>query len=244
MADKVSPGQMVPRSAALWNNLIGAANEYAARQLGEAATQQSSGITTDIIKIKNSSGGQIRRGEVLEISGFLLTNVVREALWFDGDTPDTTRPFAVALQDIPSGSIDRAQISGACVALVNVTDADHGYAAVADTELVLQSGDGGLRILHKPTGTGELMCAILLSSLGEEKKRLCRFTLDDDLTTSDASQDATIITQYGQGVEHTATAITVYNLETSSAGVYLFAGDSGDAGLAYYDEDDHWIILQ
>lgn len=167
MADKVSAGQPIPRSAALWNNLIGSANEYAGRQLGQPGGRNTQPIATDIIKIKNSSGTAIRLGEVLEISGFLLASVVRDSLWFDGDTPDTTRPFAIALQDIPDGSIDRAQVSGACVALVNVTDEDHGYAVVADGELVLQSATTGpIRILFKPTGTDEFTCAVLFAPAG------------------------------------------------------------------------------
>ena len=162
MADKVTPGQSIPRSLNLWNNIIGSANEYAQRQLGEPRPTASTPIQTDIIKIKNSSGVQVRLGEVLELSGFLLTGVVRESLWFDGDTPDGTRPFAIALQDIPGDSIDVAQVSGACVALVNVTDAGHEYAEVASGEPVLQSAaTGPVRILYKPTGTGEKTCAVL-----------------------------------------------------------------------------------
>lgn len=162
MADKVSAGQPIPRSAALWNNLIGAANEYAARQLGQPGGAKTPLIPTDVIKIKNSSGTQIRLGEVLEISGFLLTNVLRDSLWFDGDEPDGTRPFAIALQGIPTTSIDRAQVSGVCPALVNVTNEDHSYATVAAGEPVLQSAAGGpVRILYKPTGTGEKLCAVV-----------------------------------------------------------------------------------
>lgn len=167
MADKVSPGQPIPRSATLWNNIIGSANEYAVRQLGQPGGRQSASIPTDVIKIKNSSGSLVRLGEILEISGVLLTDVLRTALWFDGDTPDTTRPFAIALQNMPTGAIDRAQVSGVCVALVNVTDEAHGYAAPADTEPVLQSAAAGpIRILYKPTGTAEALCAVVFASTG------------------------------------------------------------------------------
>ena len=164
MADKVAAGQPIPRSANLWNNIIGCANDYALRQLGQPGVQSPQPIPTDIVKIKNSSGSHVRLGEVLEISGFLLTAVKRDSLWFDGDTPDATRPFAIAMQDMPTDAIDRGQVSGICVALVNVTDADHDYAEVVSGEPVLQSSDSGpLRILFKPTGTGEKTCAVLLA---------------------------------------------------------------------------------
>ena len=178
MADKVSAGQPIPRSASLWNNIIGSANAFAAQQLGQPGGRNTQPIPTDVVKIKNSSGSHIRLGEVLEISGFLLTNVLRDSLWFDGDEPDGTRPFAIALQDIPDGSIDRAQVSGVTVALVNVTDADHGYATTEDGEIVLQSADiGPIRILYKPTGTGEKTCAVLFDHF--PPGRLWRVTLNE-----------------------------------------------------------------
>ena len=167
MADKVSAGQPIPRSASLWNNIIGSANAFAAQQLGQPGGRNTQPIPTDVVKIKNSSGSHIRLGEVLDISGFLLTNVLRDSLWFDGDEPDGTRPFAIALQDIPDGSIDRAQVSGVCVALVNVTDEDHGYAETRDGEIVLQSAaTGPVRILYKPPGTAEALCAVVFASVG------------------------------------------------------------------------------
>jgi hypothetical protein len=167
MADRVSSGQPIPRSANLWNNIIGSANEYASRLLGQPSGTSSQPNPTDVVKIKNSRGSHIRLGEVLEISGFLLTNVLRTSLWFEGSTPDATHPFCIALQDIPIASIDRAQVSGACVAWVNVTNANHGYAQVTNGNVVLQSSsDGPVRILYKPTGTGEKMCAVLLGAQG------------------------------------------------------------------------------
>ena len=164
MADKVAAGQPIPRAANLWNNIIGCANEYALRQLGQPGSQAAQQTTTDIVAIKNSSGAHVRLGEVLEISGFLVSSVERGRLWFDGDEPDGTRPFVVALQDMPTSTIDRAQVSGVCVALVNVTDAGHGYAEVVSGEPVLQSAStGALRILYKPSGIGKKTCAVLLA---------------------------------------------------------------------------------
>jgi len=247
MADKVSAGQPIPRSANLWNNIIGCANDYALRQLGQPGSQFSQPIATEVVKIKNSSGAQVRRGEVLEISGFLLTDVVRESLWFDGDTPDGTRAFVVALQDIPGGSIDRAQVSCVCVALVNVTDAGHGYAVVEDGEPVAQSAESGpIRILYKPTGTGEKTCAVLIgvSAAAVQKKAFCRFTLDAALANTDATEDATIVSQKGYGTSHASTAITVNNPADETNGDYTYSGASGASGGAFYDEgEDEWWIF-
>jgi hypothetical protein len=76
------------------------------------------------------------------------------------------------------------------------------------------------------------------------KKRLVRFTLNEALTTSDQFKAATITHQYGPGIDHTETTITVFNMLTHSPGTYLFEGDSGDAGLAMWDSDSNFIIIQ
>lgn len=77
-------------------------------------------------------------------------------------------------------------------------------------------------------------------------RTLVRFTLDFALTTSDSVQTATLTDQYGMGVDNdtSAGAALVYNMETSSAGTYLFEGNSGDAGLAIWDKDNQYRIIQ
>lgn len=247
MADRVSPGQPIPRSAVLWNNIIESANDYARRsRLGEAGGSVSLPNPTDVVKIKNSTGGHIRAGEVLEITGFLLGNVRRTELWFDGDTPDATHPFAIALQDIPSTAIDRAQVSGVCVALVNVTDAAHGYAYVEDAEKVAQSAvTGPLRILHKPTGTGEKICAVLFEfGATDTGPHWIEFELTEALATSDASADADVVSGYGPGLPVAETAVTVLNLATDTESVYMYEGAIGAIGLAIHKGGTNYQIFQ
>lgn len=77
-------------------------------------------------------------------------------------------------------------------------------------------------------------------------KTLVRFTLDVALTTADASQTATITDQYGMGVDNTTASggIIAHNMETSAAGTYMFEGNVGDAGLAIWDRDNEYRIIQ
>jgi len=84
---------------------------------------------------------------------------------------------------------------------------------------------------------------VIVSDFG--KKKLIRFTLAEDLTTSDGDATATIQTEYGIGAAGTSGAgnITVHNLLTHTAGVYTFFGDNGDAGWAYHDSEDDYIII-
>jgi len=78
------------------------------------------------------------------------------------------------------------------------------------------------------------------------KRTFCRFVLVNALTTSEASETATIMQQYGPGVDHDASSsIVVHNLLSHGAGVYVFQGDAGDAGYAFYDSRERkWYIVQ
>ena len=82
-------------------------------------------------------------------------------------------------------------------------------------------------------------------SLAVSRKKLVRFTFAQSMTTADASKTATITNQYGPGIDGPtgAGAITVYNLLTHTAGVYVFEGDIGDAGLACHDSGNDYRIL-
>lgn len=83
------------------------------------------------------------------------------------------------------------------------------------------------------------------SQLGDDQKKpICRFTLDAALTTAQATKAATITHQYGPGLTHTTTAITVQNFLTKTAGTYEYHGASGAAGKAFYNPADKtWHIF-
>lgn len=73
---------------------------------------------------------------------------------------------------------------------------------------------------------------------------LCRFLLLEDLTTSMDRADAEITNQWGPGPRHNySDTIKVFNLETHETDVYKFSGSEGDAGIAYWDQGQKWIIL-
>ena len=77
-------------------------------------------------------------------------------------------------------------------------------------------------------------------------KPIIDFALTAALGTNEASESATIVAQFGHGRSNPNTssgAITVYNLETSTAGVYLFEGVSGAKGRAAWDSGNNYRIL-
>lgn len=124
-------------------------------------------VATDIVTLKNSSGGAVRRYEVLQIRNeFALTTVTREHIWLVGETPTAPgSPFGVALEPINATELRPAQVSGVCPALINIVNATDTYADLEAGSKVLQSTSSATstRILYKPSGTGEKLCVVLLS---------------------------------------------------------------------------------
>jgi hypothetical protein len=119
---------------------------------------------TNWVTIKNSSGANRRQGEILEFTGLALTDLTSRQLMLTGGSPTLANAFGVLNSPVANNEISPdCQVSGGCVGLVNVTDANHGYAVVQSATYVLQSADTGtVRIMWKPSGTGEKTCALLI----------------------------------------------------------------------------------
>lgn len=78
-------------------------------------------------------------------------------------------------------------------------------------------------------------------------KQFVRFTLDEELGTGDENKLASITDQCQWGpnpIYHcSAIKIHVHNQLGSDDGVYIFKGKEGDAGLAAWDQNNHWRII-
>src|SRR5262245_24742246 len=131
--------------------------------LGDGSDRATPSADSNVVNAKNTSGADRRKGEILEFSGSPLNDFKDGLLWLNGEQPQHAKSFGVLLQAVPNGKFQDCQVSGVCSALVNVTDTNHEYAAPRNSNAVLQSGAvGPVRILHKPSGTGEKTCVVRL----------------------------------------------------------------------------------
>ena len=112
------------------------------------------------------------------------------------------------------------------------------YGTKVDS-FVLETGTGLVAIASCGLTNVFLMDFVRSAGL----KQMCRFTLDEAMTTSDEHKEATITAQYGQGASHASNDITVYNLLASDSS-YVFEGVEDAAGLAYWDSGTNWYIVQ
>lgn len=161
-AGKKSPGsRFTPPPATIWNNMIDAGRAWADSQLSSPGGPPLRPRETDIIKIRNDSGALRRKGEILKIDGKALDEVNAEHIWLLGVVPTTDCYFGILREPAGTSVVAPLQVSGCCMALVDIVDVDHTRADVVDGEYVLTSSDSGpIEILYAPESTGEQTCVV------------------------------------------------------------------------------------
>ena len=223
-AGKASPGSpFVPPPAVIWNNMVDAGRAWADGQLNNGAPTPNRPRATDLIRIKNDCGANRERGEILLISGKAITDLAEESIWLLGDTPTANGYFAILKQPIQSGEVGTAQVSGCCLAIVDMLDADHTRAKPSAGEYLLESStDGPIEIIYSPGLTGEQECVVRFgSSGGGGGGSLFRFELTADYntgTTVAATIKSMAGSTVGTGVSLTDPELIFFGLVSGSKG--------------------------
>lgn len=150
-----------PPPAAVWNNMIDAGRAWADSQLDSPGGPPTRSRPTDIIKIKNTSGDARRTGEVLKIEGKSLDTITAEHIWLMGVEPTADCYFGILKKPVADDGIEQLQVSGCCMALIDIQDVDHRRADIVAGEYVLQSSNSGpIEILYALESTGEQTCVV------------------------------------------------------------------------------------
>lgn len=219
----------------LWNRVVDSMLDYERRQLGDAVKSKSGRVSTDCVKVINASGGDLDRGSVLRCNGDINTGLDEyeaASLWFTGSTPNTNDKWGILRKPLPYGveEYGELQVSGVCIARVNVLDANHTHAKPKDGETYLESAaEGPLAILDKPTGTGELECVVVFRP---KKSSVVRFALAEPLLLGGEAAAYTVI--WNGSAYATDTAITVKDF-TATPGTWQ--GNTGFVGWATLPDD-------
>lgn len=181
MTRKVQPGQRwQPPPAAQQNAWDEAAEDYARNhRLSEGGPPQlRRPISTDVIKIKNDTGDDLSRGAVVRLSTTPLYRTAAiwggdglqpDKIWLSGVTPQdsftTWGRYGILRDPVKYRGIGPCQVSGVCVAKIDVRDTDDRFATWADDSTLLVSTDAGqavCELLQSATSTGEQNLAVRL----------------------------------------------------------------------------------
>ena len=236
---KVLPGDdFNPPPAPIWNNMVDAGRAWADGRFSSPSPNPIRPRETDIIKAKNTSGAVRRLGEILRISGKAIETVTDENKWLLGVEPTDDGYFGILKEPAENNGLASLQVSGCCMALVNVTDADHKRALSVEGEYVLQSGSSGpIELLYAPSGTGEKTCVVRFSNGYQEHAVI----LDANLAAAShaltgASSCLATVCAWDPGVSdyiETARQITVWNHAEATSHV------TDTFGIARWI-DGHW----
>lgn len=197
---KASSGQpFKPPPARIWNDMVDAGRAYREGLFNVNAPKPTRPRETDVLKVRNSSGADRARGEILSFNGSVLSECTPENIWLIGEEAEIGESFGVLRYAIEDGEITECQVSGICIAKIDVLNLTHKYANVPSAGgYMLESSDSGpVAILYKPNSIGEHDCVVLLNSPPEI--RLVRFQLKQGFATGTAS--ATLKTMEGVVIE-------------------------------------------
>lgn len=138
------------------------------------------------VRAANSTGSVIYEGNVVELDDAAIKPPQRDSIRFSVTTPTEAstaaggraKGFGIALRPIPNNDDGQVQVSGVCLATINVTDEEHAFADVADGETALQSAtEGPVSIVYKPSGTGtKTKCVIVFGTHVPQTIRLFELT--------------------------------------------------------------------
>lgn len=198
------PGEKIRISANAWNRFLNAAKWVEAHREQIAAQPKRETPEGQIALVRNDSGTDKNRGDVLGIGDPVFDPGDSEPAFLRriavaGVVPsDHAARFLVLAEPIASGKVGRAWIAGACPALIEVDDESDDLADVVDG--ALKSGPkGSAKILWKEAGTGSNKWALL--RLGTPLPRRHFAEITDPYLAQGGDAHADLLDELGEPIE-------------------------------------------
>lgn len=210
--DRATPGREMVIHAETWNRLLECLADYEKnKRKPKRNKDEPLPIPTDCIKVKNISGADRSEGQVLELGTFLLTTVKKTNPWFNADTVSHNggKSYCLLKEPIKSNKFGIAQVSGVCVAKVDIQATTDRYAYVVNSSLNLKSGEAGqFKLIGPCTSTGVQTAVVGFAEYG----RLIRLCKADADIAKDASGTVSLweyngTTEADTGINITAKAL-------------------------------------
>jgi hypothetical protein len=177
MADsfrKVRPGEPLAIPAAAYNAFVDAARESQARRLGQEQGSQQASRQTGIVFVRNDSGEDRERFDILGIETPIFTptddeDAFKNQVALKGIIPtavDHTGKFVILLEPIAAGEVGRACIAGVCPAWLYIADEGHTFADVydGDATMLRSAPTGSAQVIWKEEGTGPLWAVVRIGN--------------------------------------------------------------------------------
>lgn len=244
---RVQPGDTLEIRASTYNTVVDAVKSLQANRPGRQHQNQPALAQSGIVLVRNDSGTDRGRFDVLGIAGSVFGSSSPEfpnRIVLSGATPtaDHGLGFVILQEPIAAGRIGTAVISGITQARVNVENSGDTIAGLdaSDPTRLTTSVPGTALILAVDSGAGTQWGIVNVGAALAHQARWIEFTTTEAFATTDADVDVDDVV-YHDGYEPDTAITTVYNKAISSD--YLYEGDDNDCGDARYDpEDDKYRI--
>lgn len=178
---EVSRGQPFKPSASAWNSFVRAAKSHRMQERGKTGgdgfEDSIDPALTCLVKWTGSSIDTLAAHSVLAY-GDAIINVPSDNKFlaqqrpiFEASAPAAaTDQFVITTEPIVGQQIGRAVCAGLAVVKVNVSDAGHTRAVpvASETDYLASAASGGVPILYKESGTGELWAVVRIDEGGGE----------------------------------------------------------------------------
>lgn len=161
--EKAKRGDPLVIPAATFNTFIDAARDFQGRQRSTRRAAVHEQRDSGIVLVRNDSGADRERFDVLGISGVIITPAAnlaefkqRPALVGEVPTAEHRGRLVVLAEPLPAGAIGRAYAAGVCIARVDMLTEEQATADVKvnDPAALESSSSGALQILWVEAGTG------------------------------------------------------------------------------------------
>lgn len=169
---KAQSGEPLRIPAATFNAFIDAARDFQMRRQSQTAEAVQSFRQAGIVLVKNDSGADRERFDVLGIDGPLIgpddnLDEFQNRVVLQAKTPrhtDHLGRFVVLLEPVREGQIGLAYLDGVCPARLDVQDEDHAFADIQDDDAsaLVSRDDGAASILWKEAGLGDKWAVVQL----------------------------------------------------------------------------------
>lgn len=230
---RAQAGSPLRISAGDYNVAVDAGQWFAQQQaLGRGGSPLSVPVNPCVVRVRNDSGGDLTSGSVVEIGAATVT-VQRQYLWFSAAARSGNDPFCgVLLESIPEDKYGDCQISGVCMADIDVVDTDNTHARVVPGSTQLKGDFGGwCRIVYKPSGTGVKSCAVLL---GHTEQTVRKAKASGTITAGSTGTANVYINGSSRG------SVTVY-LDWMDSGGNI--GSNTEMFIQYFHDQDRWQVI-
>ncbi|MDX2198606.1 MAG: hypothetical protein SF069_06500 [Phycisphaerae bacterium] len=153
---KVKRGDPLVIPAGTFNTMIDAARDFEQRQRSTQRTTQRDQLDAGIVLLRNQSGADRGRFDVLGISGPIIAPVAnadefKQRVALKGVLPAATHrgKFAILLEPAANQAIVRACLDGICAARVRMIDEAHAFADIDEghSSRLASAASGAARML-------------------------------------------------------------------------------------------------